>query len=125
MISIANLYSLVSISPLSRPISKAITSTAKTSDNTKPITSLGSMPTKVFVKPRANATAGLEKKVEDVNQYPAVTVKATSMGSRSFAWTSPIRMTDNSTRVDINSLIHIPYPFLSLVVGPANLLKPA
>ena len=35
-------------------------------------TSIGRMPEKVSVNPRAMATAGLAKDVDDVNQYPAV-----------------------------------------------------
>lgn len=51
---------------------------------TNPGTSSGAMPTKVLVMLLATATAGLAKKVDEVNQYPAVTVKATNIGTLSF-----------------------------------------
>ena len=63
-----------------------ITNAANISASTNPKTSFGAMPTKVFVRLLATATAGFAKKVEEVNQYPAVTVKATSMGTRSFTF---------------------------------------
>jgi hypothetical protein len=62
-----------------------MTVAANTSKSTNPKTSFGEMPTKVFVKLLARATAGLAKKVEEVNQYPAVTVRATSIGTLSLA----------------------------------------
>ena len=54
------------------------------SATTNPGTSSGAMPTKVLVMLLATATAGLAKKVDEVNQYPAVTVKATNIGTLSF-----------------------------------------
>ena len=45
-----------------------ITKAANTSAITNPNTSLGAMPTKVFVKLLAKATAELAKKVDEVNQ---------------------------------------------------------
>ena len=45
-----------------------ITTAANTSAITNPNTSLGAMPTKVLVRLLAKATAGLAKKVDEVNQ---------------------------------------------------------
>jgi len=47
--------------------------------------SVREIPTKVSVNVRAMQTAGFAKKVDDVNQYPAVTVRATSSGTDCFA----------------------------------------
>ena len=83
--------------------------------NTKPNTSLGSIPTNVFVKLLAMVTAGFAKNVDDVNQYPAVTVMPTSIAILSFAYFKPKRITKSKTSVEINSLNNIPAPFLGLV----------
>ena len=62
-----------------------MTVAANTSASINPKTSYGAIPTNVLVKLLAKATAGLAKNVEEVNQYPAVTVRATSIGTFSFA----------------------------------------
>lgn len=49
-------------------ITKININAATPSAVTNPKTSLGAIPTNVFVKLLANATAGLAKKVEEVNQ---------------------------------------------------------
>ena len=45
-----------------------IKKTAANCAKIKPITSKGTMPTKVLVRLRASVTAGLAKKVDEVNQ---------------------------------------------------------
>jgi hypothetical protein len=45
-----------------------MSATANTSEPTNPKTSLGAMPTNVSVRLLATATAGLAKKVDEVNQ---------------------------------------------------------
>jgi hypothetical protein len=47
---------------------------------------VGAIPTKVSVMDRAILTAGLAKKVEEVNQYPAVTVSATVIATECCAY---------------------------------------
>ena len=85
-----------------------MTIAAHTCAITKPMTSAGSIPTNVFVKLRAKVTAGLAKNVDEVNQYPAVTVRATNIGVLDFSPRSLMLITES--KINAVSYTHLTLP---------------